>query len=102
MESRNTNAAPDPDAAGEPTPNAKESSGGSFDPSLYWAYLDELDLSDVEKRRLLESVWVFMAHCVKLGWGIDPVQQLIPALIWESLRKEYQKAAKKPKEGDHD
>jgi hypothetical protein len=52
-----------------------------FDPQTYWAYLDGMALTDDQKAALLETLWSIMSGFVALGFGVDPVQQLVPALV---------------------
>lgn len=53
--------------------------------AVYWQYLDNMELSDTQKTELLNALWSMMATFVDLGFGVDPVQQLMPALIEAAL-----------------
>ena len=47
----------------------------TIDWELYGKYLDESDLSDVEKRKFLETIWAMVVSAIDLGFGVHPVQQ---------------------------
>ena len=47
----------------------------------YMAHLDAFDLSDAQKRELLQTLWNIMSILVDIGWGADTVQMLLPDLF---------------------
>jgi len=47
----------------------------TIDWELYGKYLEESDLSDVEKRAFLETLMAIVVSAVDLGFGVHPVQQ---------------------------
>ena len=47
----------------------------SIDWDLYEEYLEESDMSDDEKRELIETLWNIVVSFVDLGFGIDSVQR---------------------------
>lgn len=46
----------------------------------YLAFLDDTNLSEVQKIELLQTLWSIMSACVDLAFGTDPVQQALPSL----------------------
>ncbi len=48
----------------------------SVDWKLYEEYLQDSDLSDDQKRELIETIWYIVMTFVDLGFGLDPVQQV--------------------------
>lgn len=46
----------------------------TIDWDLYGEYLEESDLSDDEKRELIQTVWNIVVSFVDLGFGIESVQ----------------------------
>ncbi|MEM9765184.1 MAG: hypothetical protein AAF968_22235 [Pseudomonadota bacterium] len=46
-----------------------------IDWDLYARMLDEGDLSDAEKRQMLDALWSIIAMFVDLGFGLHPVEQ---------------------------
>jgi hypothetical protein len=48
----------------------------SIDWDLYGSYLEGSDLSDEQKRELIETLWNIVVAFVDLGFGIHPVQQV--------------------------
>lgn len=53
----------------------------SFDPDKYAPYLADMDMTDDQKAELLRVLWSIMATFVQIGFGDDPVQHVIPALV---------------------
>lgn len=51
----------------------------SVDWKLYEEYLGTNDLSDDQKRELIEALWYIVMTFVDLGFGLDPVQQVLPS-----------------------
>lgn len=49
-----------------------------FDPDAYAGYVAEFDLTDTQKRDLLEAVWGIVVSFVDLGFGFHPIQQVLP------------------------
>lgn len=47
----------------------------SIDWELYGTYLEASDLSDEQKREVIEALWSIVISFVDLGFGIHPVQQ---------------------------
>ena len=58
---------PSPERTGPPTL--------TIDWDLYGGYLADSDLSDAQKRDLIETLWSLVVACVDLGFGIHPLQQ---------------------------
>jgi len=48
----------------------------TIDWGLYEHYLEESDLSDDDKRALIETLWSIMVSFVDLGFRISPLQQI--------------------------
>lgn len=51
-----------------------------FDPSEYRQYVDDFDISDEQKDELLRTLYSIMLTFVDLGFGVDSVQRVLPAL----------------------
>ena len=49
------------------------------DPDKYRVYLEGTELTEDQQREYLETLWSIMATFVELGFGLDSVQQVIPA-----------------------
>jgi hypothetical protein len=49
--------------------------GLNVDWELYGEYLEASDLSDAEKRELIETLWSIVVSFVDLGFGLHPTQQ---------------------------
>jgi hypothetical protein len=49
----------------------------TFDPTPYLHYLSESELSDEQKRELLETLWSIMVSFVDMGFNIGPSQQVL-------------------------
>lgn len=47
----------------------------NIDWDLYGEYLEESDMSDDEKRELIETLWNIVVSFVDLGFGIESVQR---------------------------
>lgn len=47
----------------------------TFDAARYEHFLEEMDLTDEQKRALLEALWSIIVGFVDLGFGVHPVQQ---------------------------
>jgi hypothetical protein len=50
----------------------------SMDWEEFGHHLEDSDLTDDQKRELIEAVWNIMAAFVDLGLGIHPIQQAAP------------------------
>ncbi len=59
-----------------------------FDAARYWSYLEGIEASDAQKAALLETLWSIMSRFVEIGFGVDPVQTVIPALIRAAIEEE--------------
>lgn len=59
----------------------------------YWQYLDGMDLTDVQKACILQNLWSIMIGFVDLGFGADPVQQIMPVMMHRALENEFGSAA---------
>ena len=69
----------------QPLPNAAYAAPQPLD---YLSDLDGLDMSAVQKRELLETLFSIMKSYVALGYGLDPVNKLIV---------QFERAGKSPK-----
>ncbi|WP_298966551.1 hypothetical protein [uncultured Roseibium sp.] len=47
----------------------------TIDWECYASYLDGSDLSENQKRELIETLWNIVVSCVDLGFDLHPVQQ---------------------------
>ena len=45
------------------------------DVEAYQAYLEDTDLSDAQKREVIEALWSIVVAFVELGFGVHPVQE---------------------------
>lgn len=95
----------------DPVPSPATRNTLPFDAQTYWHYLDGLDISDEQRAALLETLWNIMSTFVDIAFGLDPVQQVIPALVqaaWDDEdqnRQHFNAAATDQnisKEGTHD
>lgn len=50
-----------------------------LDVEYYQAFLDDEDITDEQKKELIETIWNIVVTFVDLGFGIEPVQQAIEA-----------------------
>ncbi|GJL99997.1 MAG: hypothetical protein DHS20C07_16770 [Methyloligella sp.] len=50
-----------------------------LDVEYYQAFLDDEDITDAQKKELIETIWNIVVTFVDLGFGIEPVQQAIEA-----------------------
>lgn len=100
MESRNTSGALVPneeaparegehEGASPPTGNA-----GDLDIAKYWSYVEQMDLTDDQRIKVLQTLWGIMTTFADLGFGIDPVQQAMPALVYGAMLAESDPEAK--------
>lgn len=47
----------------------------SIDVKLYQHYLDDFDMTEAQKKELLEMLWSIVCEFVLLGFDVHPVQQ---------------------------
>ena len=47
----------------------------------YAPYLEDADITDEQKRELIEALWSIMVSFVDLGFGIEPVQQVVSEIL---------------------
>jgi hypothetical protein len=50
----------------------------SLDYELYETYLENADLTEEQKREFIETLWSIVVSFVDLGFGIHPLQQVLP------------------------
>lgn len=50
----------------------------SIDVEYYQHYLDGTDLTDTQKRELLETLWSVVCEFVMMGYGVHPLQRFAP------------------------
>lgn len=48
-----------------------------LDLSVYRPYFESADISEEDKRRLIEAMWSIMSTFVHLGYGLTPAQQVL-------------------------
>ena len=46
-----------------------------IDYDLYASYFEDENISEADKRELLDSLWSIICSFVQMGWGVHPVQQ---------------------------
>ncbi len=51
----------------------------SLDYELYETYLENADLTEEQKREFIETLWSIVVSFVDLGFGIHPLQQVLPS-----------------------
>lgn len=49
----------------------------TIDVDLYQHYLDNSDLTDEQKKELLETLWNIICEFVQMGFHVHPVQQAV-------------------------
>lgn len=59
-----------------------------FDPAKYRQHLESFDLTEQQQTELLAILWRILATFVELGFGVDSVQTLLPALAEASAEDE--------------
>lgn len=59
-----------------------------LDISRYRQEIADLPLTEEQQIQLLQALWDMMRTFVELGFGCDPVQQVIPAAIAEAFNSE--------------
>jgi hypothetical protein len=56
-----------------------------FDPEKYRGFLEDTELSHEQQTEYLKLLWSIMITFVELGFGVDSVQQVLPALEEKDL-----------------
>jgi hypothetical protein len=51
-----------------------------MDAAEWLPYVEEFDISEEQKIELLQMLWNIMSTFVDIGWGVDSIQNFIPAL----------------------
>lgn len=71
------------------TPKAPTEQGGEeapgFDAERYLPLIDEMEITEEQKREFLGTLWNIMVAFVDLGFGVDSVQRLFPELFDEAV-----------------
>ena len=49
----------------------------TIDYELYEHFLDDCDLSDEEKKNIIEALWIIITSFASLGFGVHPPQQIL-------------------------
>ncbi|MEM9388084.1 MAG: hypothetical protein AAGA68_23715 [Pseudomonadota bacterium] len=57
----------------------------TLDPAIYRDALEELSLSEEQENALLQALWEIMHIFVEIGWGVQPVQMMIPQLLTQNV-----------------
>lgn len=60
----------------------------SVDVEYYQRFLDDPDLSDAQKKELIETLWGIVCEFVMIGFHVHPVQQAQDACGQERIRTE--------------
>jgi len=60
----------------------------AFDAEEYLPYLAECDLTEVQAREHLATLWEIMKAFVDLGFGVDSIHQIFPELIGKTSKTE--------------
>lgn len=60
----------------------------ALDTSKYLPYLADCELTEAQQVELLQALWSIMKNFVDLSFGLDSVQQLLPALLISALANE--------------
>lgn len=61
------------------TKGTKEWPALQLDVEYYQSFLDDEDITEEQKKELIETIWNIVVSFVDLGFGIEPVQQAIEA-----------------------
>lgn len=48
----------------------------TIDLEYYQQYLEDSTLTDAQKQELLETLWQIICECVRMGYGIHPLQHI--------------------------
>jgi hypothetical protein len=78
MTVRTTSQEPNGEATLAPKTGAGDTPGFqalTLDVELYQGFIDDPEMSDADKRKLIETLWSIMVSFVDLGFGIHPLQQ---------------------------
>lgn len=59
-----------------------------FDPQQYRAYVGDLDFTDEQKDELLRTLFSIMSSFVRLGFSVEAVQYVLPALAQNASETE--------------
>ena len=81
------------------TAAATYNSATPFDPEEFRCYLEHTGLSEEQQNEYLKVLWSIMATFVELGFGVDSVQQVLPALEEKDLEHEGPGAEQLSNEG---
>lgn len=68
------------DVGGVPLPDLSYPGELPLDVNKYLPYVEDFDMSEEKKAEFLHTLWSIMSAFVDLGWGVDSVQNFIPAL----------------------
>jgi hypothetical protein len=60
--------------------NASCAGALTFDATRYYKYVEDFDLTEEQKVELLKTLFSIMSAFVEIGFGVDSVQRLFPAL----------------------
>src|SRR5688572_12119081 len=66
--------------AGDLEPAAQHLAIPPLNAQRYLEQLDELELPEEQKTEILNALWHIMATFVELGFGVDSVQNILPAV----------------------
>lgn len=58
-------------------PDGHELPALTLDVAYYQGFLDDETIPEDQKRQLIETIWTIVVTFVDLGFGIEPVQQVI-------------------------
>ncbi len=47
----------------------------TFDAQEYWHFVEDYDMTDKAKHKLLEAIWSIVVEFVDIGFGVHPIQQ---------------------------
>ncbi|MCK4207539.1 hypothetical protein J3U99_22535 [Brucella pituitosa] len=62
---------------GHPDFNSAAANRHDLDAGKYWQQVEDLDMSDEQRRELLETLWSIMRSFVELGFSADICAQLL-------------------------
>ncbi len=55
----------------------------TIDLDYYQRYLDDANLTDEQKKELLETLWGIICEFVRIGYGVHPLQEIAPEAAHE-------------------
>jgi hypothetical protein len=84
-------------AAGEPL---LRHNTGPFKVDQYLEHLKDLDISEAEKIEFLQTLCLIMKTFVDIGWGLDSIQRIFPALSQSPNAECFNDAAEPNEERD--